>query len=198
MQLSFEPDAVVVVAGVPGAGKTTLIRRAVDRRSVRVVDTDDEREAGRRRLLYVRHWARIAIALVRRRPLVVHTRGTSAVGRRAIAALARVAGRPAHLLLLDAGRAEAEVGQRRRGRTLPPRAMSRQVARWRRLRTRGEGWASVVRLDRGAAARVEAIGFGPGVVSGHRVRRLSNGYCDSGTAGRRQRSEEALHRRRVA
>ena len=54
MQLSFPADAVVVVAGVPGAGKTTLIRRAVDRDVARVVDTDDRREAGGRRLLYAR------------------------------------------------------------------------------------------------------------------------------------------------
>jgi len=30
VQLTYPSDAVVVVAGVPGAGKTTLIRRAVD------------------------------------------------------------------------------------------------------------------------------------------------------------------------
>ena len=57
MQLSFPSDAVVVVAGVPGAGKTTLIRRAVDREAARVVDTDDRR---RGRLLYPGHYARIA------------------------------------------------------------------------------------------------------------------------------------------
>jgi adenylate kinase len=57
MQLSFPADAVVVVAGVPGAGKTTLIRRAVDRREVRVVDTDDRRAEGKRStpLLYAGH-----------------------------------------------------------------------------------------------------------------------------------------------
>jgi AAA domain len=159
MRLSFHSDSLVVVAGVPGAGKTTLIRRTVDRRAARVVDTDDERAVGRGRLLYVRHWARIAAAIAARGPVVVHTRGTSAVGRRAIALLARLAGRPAHLVLLDAGRAEAEAGQRARGRTVDAREMSRHVERWRRLRARGEGWTSVLRLDRGQAARVTAIGF---------------------------------------
>ena len=47
MDLRFSSDAVVVVAGVPGAGKTTLIRRAVDPAAVRVVDTQDRRERGR-------------------------------------------------------------------------------------------------------------------------------------------------------
>jgi hypothetical protein len=47
VQLTYPSDAVVVVAGVPGAGKTTLIRRAVDPATVRIVDTEDRRDAGR-------------------------------------------------------------------------------------------------------------------------------------------------------
>ena len=160
MELSFPSDAVVVVAGVPGAGKTTLIRRAVDRDVARVVDTDDRPRRGR--LLYLGHYARIAAAVVRRRPAVIHSRGTQPASRRAIAALAAVCGRPAHLLMLDADRGEAESGQRARGRTVAPEEMDRQVARWRRLIARGpgdEGWASVVVLDRTQAARVDALAF---------------------------------------
>jgi hypothetical protein len=159
VQLSFPSDAVVVVAGVPGAGKTTLIRRAVDRDRVRVVDTDDHR---RERLLYARHYLRIAAAVAGRRPAVIHSRGTHPAARRAIAALAALRGRPAHLVLLDADRAEAEAGQRARGRTVAAAEMERQVARWRRLMARrpaGEGWASVVTLDRPQAAAVEAFAF---------------------------------------
>lgn len=162
MRLTFPADAVVVVAGVPGAGKTTLIRRAVDRTAVRVVDTDDRRDAGHRRLLSATHYARIGAAIVARRPVVIHSRGTLAISRRAIALLARARGRPAHLILLDAGRAEAEAGQRARGRTVDRAEMRRQVARWRRLLARGavgEGWASVVVLDREQAARTPAIEF---------------------------------------
>ncbi|HWT24156.1 MAG TPA: AAA family ATPase, partial [Solirubrobacteraceae bacterium] len=95
MDLAFEHDAVVVVAGVPGAGKSTLIRRAVDRGAADVIDTDDERaRGGGGRLLYARHYARIARALRGHRPVVVHSRGTQPAARRAIALMARLRGRP--------------------------------------------------------------------------------------------------------
>jgi predicted kinase len=166
VELSFPSDAVVVVAGVPGAGKTTLIRRAVDRDVARVVDTDDHREAGGRRLLYLRHYARIAFAVAGRRPAVIHSRGTHPAARRAIAALATLRGRPAHLVMIDAGRAEAEAGQQARGRTVDPAEMDRQLARWRRLMARRpahEGWASVSVLDRSQAAGIAGFDFRPAV-----------------------------------
>ena len=161
VQLSFPADAVVVVAGVPGAGKTTLIRQAVDRETARVVDTDDRREGGGRRLLYAGHYLRIAAAVAGRRPAVIQSRGTHPSARRAIAALAALRGRPACLVMLDADREEAEAGQRARGRTVAAAEMDRQVARWRRLMARrpARGWASVVVLDRAGAADVEAFGF---------------------------------------
>jgi predicted ATPase len=163
VQLFFPADAVVVVAGVPGAGKTTLIRRAVDRDVARVLDTDDRREAGKR-LLYAGHYARIAAAIAGNRAVVIHSRGTHPAARRAIAALAALRGRPAHLVMIDADRVEAEAGQRARGRMVPPAEMERQLARWRRLiarRPRREGWASVVVLTREQAARTEAFAFVP-------------------------------------
>jgi predicted kinase len=162
MQLSFPSDAVVVVAGVPGAGKTTLIRRAVDRSEVRVVDTEDRRVEGKRWLLYAGHYTRIVAAILGRRPAVIHSRGTLPVARRAIALLARLSGRPAHLVMLDAPREAAEAGQRRRGRAVPEAEMERQTARWRRLMARtptGEGWASVVVLDREQAAATSELAF---------------------------------------
>lgn len=161
MQLRFPSDAVVVVAGVPGAGKTTLIRRAVDRDAVRVVDTEDRRERGGRSS-YLGHYARIVGAVLGRHPAVIHSRGTHAVARRAIALLARLRGRPAHLVMLDAPREAAEAGQRRRGRTVSEPEMERQMARWRRLMTRtpaSEGWASVVVLDREQAAHTSEFSF---------------------------------------
>jgi hypothetical protein len=84
------------------------------------------------------------------------------VARRTIALLARLNGRPAHLVMLDAPRAAAEAGQRQRGRTVPEGEMERQVARWRRLMARiptGEGWASVVVLDREQAAGTSGFAF---------------------------------------
>src|SRR4051812_48716260 len=116
MDLIFPSDSVIVVAGVPGAGKTTLLRRAVDRDQATVVDTDDRPRRGP--LLYLGHYARIAAAIAANHPAVIHSRGTHAGSRRAIVALARLRGRPAHLILLHADRATAEQGQRARGRTV--------------------------------------------------------------------------------
>ena len=161
VNLIFPSDAVIVVAGVPGAGKTTLLRRAVDRSVARVVDTDDRMHRGP--LLYPGHYARIAAAILARKPVVIHSRGTLPLTRRTIALLARLRGRPAHLILLHADRASAEVGQRRRGRTVSQEEMDRQVARWHELMAAGgpgdEGWASVQVLDRPAAADVEGMAF---------------------------------------
>jgi hypothetical protein len=161
MQLRFPSDAVVVVAGVPGAGKTMLIRRAVERDAVRVVDTDDRRERGGR-ASYLGHYARIVGAVIGRRPAVIHSRGTHAAARRGIALLARLRGRPAHLVMLDAPQKAAEAGQRRRGRMVSEAEMERQMARWRGLMRRipaSEGWASVVVLDREQATHTSEFSF---------------------------------------
>jgi hypothetical protein len=163
VELTFPSRSVVVVAGVPGAGKTTLLRRAVDREAARVVDTDDHARRGPQPLLYAGHYARIAAAIAGRRPVVIHSRGTHAIARRMIARLARLRGRPAHLVLLHADRASAEAGQRARGRTVAAQEMDRQVSRWLDLLDAGgpagEGWASVAVLDRETAADVGALRF---------------------------------------
>jgi predicted kinase len=162
VRLTFSSDAVVVVAGLPGAGKTTLIRRAVDRSIARVVDTDDRRRRRPQPFLYAGHYARILAAVAGRRPVVIHSRGTHAGLRRAIAVVAAVRGRPAHLILLDADPADADAGQRARGRIIARAEMARHAARWRTLMARrpiGEGWSSLVVLDRGQAARTLAIDF---------------------------------------
>jgi hypothetical protein len=99
-----------------------------------------------------------------RRPVVIHSRGTHPAARRAIAALAALRGRPAHLVMLHAERDEAEAGQRARGRTVGAAEMDRQLASWRRLMARRparEGWASVTVLDRTQAASVQAFAVEP-------------------------------------
>jgi len=159
VRLTYPEGAVVVVAGLPGAGKSTLIRRAVDRSTVRVVDTDDQRQAGRR-ASYVRHYGHMLAAVWGRQPVVIHSRGTLGTLRRTITLVSSLRGRPAHLILLDAPRAEAEAGQQHRGRRVSRSKMDREVARWERLRrrgVRGEGWRSVTVLDRASAAAVEGL-----------------------------------------
>ena len=158
MELIFPSDSVIVVAGVPGAGKTTLLRRAVDRTGARVVDTDDRPRRGP--LLYPGHYARIAAAIAGGRPAVIHSRGTHPIARRTIALLARLRGRPAHLILLHADREVAEAGQRARGRTVAGDEMDRQLAGWHELlAATDEGWASTTLLDREQAADVGALRF---------------------------------------
>jgi hypothetical protein len=159
VRLTYPEGAVVVVAGLPGAGKSTLIRRAVDRSAVRVVDTDDQRRDGRR-ASYVRHYGHMLAAVWGRQPVVIHSRGTLGTLRRLITLTSSLRGRPAHLILLDAPRAEAEEGQQRRGRRISRSRMDREVARWDRIRRRGirgEGWRSVTVLDRASAAAVEGL-----------------------------------------
>ncbi len=160
---------VVVVAGLPGAGKSTLIARAVDPEVWRVLDTDLLRRRLPRPLrwtpaLYAIHYAGIARAILGRRQVVVHTRGTRKPARRAIAALARLAGADTVLLLLDAPRAAAEAGQRSRGRVLGRSTMDREAADWRTVldaarsgALAGEGWKRIVVLDRPQAARVHRL-----------------------------------------
>ena len=163
MRLTYPDNAVVVVAGLPGAGKTTLIRRVTSRTAATVVDTDDQRRRGGQ-ASNVRHYGHIAAAVWGRQPVVIHSRGTVGTLRRLIALLSFLRGRPAHLILLDAPRAAAEDGQRRRGRWVSRRKMDREVARWERLlrsRFRGEGWRSVTRLDRPSAAQVEELHWEP-------------------------------------
>ena len=163
MRLTYPSDAVVVIAGIPGAGKSTLIRRAVNPSVVRIVDTDDQRREGGR-ASNVRHYARILRAVRGSRPVVIHSRGTLGTLRRSITLAASLYGRPAHLILLDVPRAAAEAGQRRRGRHLSGRSMDREVARWERLLrrgVRGERWRSVRVLDRAGAAAVEGLEWEP-------------------------------------
>ncbi|MBE2316210.1 AAA family ATPase [Solirubrobacter sp. CPCC 204708] len=163
MDLTFPADSVIVVAGVPGAGKTTLLRRAVDREQARVVDTDDRTRRGP--LLYLGHYARIAAAIALNKPAVIHSRGTKTVARRTILALAKLRGRPAHIILMHADREAAEAGQRARGRTVSQAEMDRQVADWQQLLADGglheEGWATVEFLTREQAADVSQLRFAP-------------------------------------
>lgn len=162
----FEHDAVVVLGGVPGAGKSTLLRRAVDHDEVAVVDTDLRRAAGTasrwKSVRVFQHYTALWRAVAGGRPVVLHSRGTTAFARRAVVRLARLHSRPAHLLLLDASREEAVEGQLDRGRTIAAHEMDLHVRRFARLlRTRGagEGWRSVTVLDRTAAAALPRLTF---------------------------------------
>jgi hypothetical protein len=90
------------------------------------------------------------------RTVVVHLPATAASTRAAVALLAAVSGRAAHLVWLHADPDEARRGQRDRGRVVPPRSFAgharRGVATRRRLlRRRPPGFRGVTMLDRVSA-----------------------------------------------
>ncbi|MFD7730834.1 AAA family ATPase [Kitasatospora phosalacinea] len=173
-RLAYPADDVLVVSGLPGSGKSTLMRRCA---RARVIDSQHTRAAFARTLpgvpyaLYrplvrLAHYLRLRAALRAGGPLVVHDCGTLPWVRRALARRTARQGRRLHLLLLDASPAQAADGQRRRGRRVSRYAFARHRRAWAALRALATadgplppGVASAVLLPREAAARLAAIEF---------------------------------------
>jgi predicted kinase len=171
--LRLPPAALLVVAGVPGAGKTSLLSRIRAPGSL-VLDPEPIRARLARwlgpvpyrlwrPLVHAEHIARVLLALPGGSGLIVHDTGTRHWRRRLLAGLARRSGRSGHLLLLDVSAEAALEGQRERRRTLGPSAFAAHWRRWLRLRDdlpaglADEGWASVHLLDRPAANRLRRV-----------------------------------------
>ncbi|TGZ12974.1 ATP-binding protein [Streptomyces sp. S816] len=172
--LRFGPRDIVVLTGLPGSGKSTLMRRAVTARRVDSQDTRARFAARLPRLLpyalyrpLVRaaHYRSLRRALRTGAALVVHDCGTQPWVRAWLARAARRSGATLHLLLLDVPEDTARAGQRERGRTVSRRAFGRHrrtTARLLRAVGRGEvpaGCGSAVLLDRAAADAVQRIVF---------------------------------------
>jgi predicted kinase len=175
--LAYPAGAMVVIGGLPGAGKSTFLRRVELSGAVRVLDSEQVQAAWRARLgtargyglyrplVHLAHHLRIARALAREPgAVVVHETATRELTRRWLATWARRHGREAHLLLLDVDPATAEEGQRARGRRVRPRSMARHVRAWNALRAdlgraRRAGYVSCTVLDREAAGRARALRF---------------------------------------
>ena len=173
-RLVLPPRSLVVVGGLPGAGKTTLLRRLTP--IANAVTLDSESATRRwmrlplpyralRPLAHAEHHLRIAFAiLVLPGGVVVHDTSTRAASRRWLLALAALARRPAHLLLLDVPADTARAGQHARRRTLPSSSFARHTRRWTALRAHaragavpGERWRCVLLLDRAAVDALAAI-----------------------------------------
>ncbi|MFJ7901595.1 AAA family ATPase [Streptomyces sp. NPDC096198] len=172
--LTFGPGDVVVITGLPGSGKSTLMRRAV--RGARV-DSQDVRARwdGRlarflpyavyRPLVRLAHYAGLRRALRGRTGVVVHDCGAQGWVRSWLARAARRRGGALHLLVLDVPPTAALAGQRARGRGVTRYAFLRHRRATRRLLGRVErgtvpdGCGSVVLLDRAAADGLRRIAF---------------------------------------
>ncbi|MEV0600880.1 AAA family ATPase [Streptomyces sp. NPDC050315] len=182
-QLDFPAGGLVVVSGLPGSGKSTLMHRvvpALDRAGAPVhrIDSQDVRErweAGRlgwlpygliRPLVRAAHYHGLRQALRSGGSVVVHDCGTLAWVRRWIARTARREGRELHLVLLDVPPAVALSGQRARGRGVSGYAFGRHRRAVRRLLARArtarlpKGFTASVLLDRRAADALERTTFG--------------------------------------
>ena len=194
--LTYDHASLVVLAGLPGAGKTTLLERVrpeLARQRARWYDPEQLRRRLPARLrsgpgyrlvrpaVHLIAWARVVAGALRPGPLVVHDPATRGLTRAALALLAALTGRTAHLLWIAVSPAQARAGQRRRGRVLAEPAQRRHEQRWKNLaqrlsasgrgqqRVRFSGYASTTVLDRRQAAQVrltlqqpEAVSPAPG------------------------------------
>ncbi|MGA5821809.1 AAA family ATPase [Kitasatospora sp. NPDC094028] len=171
--LHYPAGDLLVVTGLPGSGKSTLMSRCV---RAPLVDSQLVREEYAARLparlpygLYrplarLAHYRRLRRAVLDGGPLAVHDCGTLPFVRAWLARAAARQGRRVHLLVIDVGPAEARDGQRRRGRGVSRYAFARHRAAVARLlrAAAGEppaGCASVVVLDRPAARALREIDF---------------------------------------
>ncbi|MET8829621.1 AAA family ATPase [Streptomyces sp. NPDC004610] len=172
--LLFGPRDLVVVTGLPGSGKSTLMRRTVKSARIDSQDTRDRWDqrtpallpyTAYRPLVRIAHYTGLYRALRTGEGVVVHDCGTQAWVRAWLAREARRRGGRLHILLLDVTPEQALQGQRERGRGVSRYAFRRHrgvAARLLRRIQKGRlpsGVGSAVLLDRDAADRLRRIGF---------------------------------------
>ncbi|WP_406194564.1 ATP-binding protein [Kitasatospora sp. NBC_01560] len=173
--LHYRADDLLVVSGLPGSGKSTLMRRCV---TARLVDSQQVRAEYAARLprwlpyfvyrpvVRAAHYRRLRRAVLAGGPVAVHDCGALPWVRHWVSRAAARQGRRVHLILLDASAGEAREGQQARGQRVSAYAFARHRESARRLRRRlagaGEppaGCASAVVLDRAGARALREIVF---------------------------------------
>ncbi|MFQ6396802.1 AAA family ATPase [Nocardia sp. KC 131] len=188
-ELRYPAMVALIVAGVPGAGKSTALRvffgatadadQATNGPEGSVVlDSNQTRNWWRHRVgwlpyllwrpvVHIAHFARIRNALRDNAgPVVIHDCATFGWTRRLLARWAAGYRREVHVILLDVPATTARAGQFARGRRINGPAFSLHCRRWRRLiRELGAGHvprpapASIVLIDRTNVDRISRIGF---------------------------------------
>jgi predicted kinase len=166
VRLALPGRTLLLVAGMPGAGKSTLLSGLPRTPDVAVLDSDEHRAALARRLpgvayrryrplVHLRHRLAVLRAACSATPtVVVHLPATGAGTRRAVALLAALTGRDAHLLWLHVDPREALAGQRERGRLVPSASFAghaRRAAAAVAGLGREPGWRSRTVIDRAGA-----------------------------------------------
>lgn len=173
--LHYPAADLVVVSGLPGSGKSTLMRRCAQ---APVIDSQQSREhwaamlprwlpyALYRPLVRLRHYLRLRRALLTGGPLVVHDCGTLPWVRSWLSRTAARQGRRLHLIVLDSSALQAKQGQQARGRRVSAYAFARHRRATARLHARLtasagplDGCASTVVLSRPAALELQRISF---------------------------------------
>ncbi|GAA2748706.1 AAA family ATPase [Kitasatospora cinereorecta] len=179
VRLTYATDAVVVVGGLPGSGKSTLIRRWEPAVRADVVDPRRTRlacqavmpswlpYAAYRPWTRTLHLLRTRAAFRRPGPLLVHDCASRWWMRRLLARWARRYHRDLHVVLLAVHREDALAGQRARNRTTGGRVFRRHVRGITRLtdalegrgRAALPGATSVLLADATSRERLAAVAF---------------------------------------
>ncbi|WP_257900608.1 ATP-binding protein [Saccharothrix obliqua] len=177
--VAVAPRALVVLAGLPGAGKTTMLAGVdLGGSSAVVLDSDQVRGYLRgvlpgvpyrlyRPLVHLVHRFRIlwftvfGVGL-----LLVHEPSTRPSTRAGLVVAGLVGRRPRHFLWLDVPAEEALAGQVRRGRVIRSGSFARHVRRAGRLRRRfaagqaPRGFHGLTVLRRGDRLRLSVVPSG--------------------------------------
>ncbi|GAB4584054.1 AAA family ATPase [Nocardia sp. IFM 10818] len=188
-ELRYPAGAAVIITGVPGAGKSTALKKLfgataegveppVSPDGAVVLDSQHSRNSWHRRLggvpyplwlpiVHATHYARIRKALqAAPGPVVIHDCGTRQWVRRLVSAWAAESGRTLHLIMIDAPAEAALAGQVSRGREVGRLSFRWHVARWQRLVDLATAGVmprpapdSVVLLDRANVLGLQEISF---------------------------------------